>query len=1225
MQITAAGVYITSLGNITLDADDIPDVDGGSLSLNATGILSIAVTGGTNTRAIIFLTGATINLTGGNSGLPVTLQLSLQEVSTFIAGAGGFNAPFVDILTAGAELNITSGGDIIAHSITFTDFYARGSVNAAGAISITTELGTGTVTAGTSIDVGGSIFAAVIDAGTTITAGGDIQASYVTAGGNISANITRIQTIIAPTGILSVADQIRPSVFSTDPMFPEQGAKAPHDYTVDSIIAPNGIDFSGNQFGGINGYSSGGILTINATTILFNLAGGIGGANFNGADAGTLGFDSEVFTTVGGDGGTFIVNATGNITTVLGADITATTGLNESGDLGFNGNGGNVTLNSTAGTVTVDSLIQVSSNDPDPDGPEPIRRSASGGNITLHSGLTTGLGISIGGNAQLLSLLGDSAPGPGGTITLTTDGADIHMGEIPGALLQADHGTIDIHQTAEGSEDTSLIEIYNTILSAETISIASSGDLELGLEGSVSIDGITISLTAANDLTMEDFFNAATAVDSSGDVTISAGNAIDVFGDLSIERFNGGRSTGLNITIDAGTDLTVGGGLYLVADLFGLDAGGNISVTAGGDISIGDDLTAYAVEMFPALVAGVGGGSPGLNAAEEVDLGVVTVHADGTITVGGTLNVLGEVSAGGAITAGTLASNNVSSDTSINALDGGITRFSFSGSNPLDILHTLSAPVVTSTDGINFDGVAANGDFSMATDGGHLVINADSLSFGFIGVGGVSPLGLFPGDIVGPVTFNGGDGSGVFNFDPADGGTFTVNTTGAITVYSDIEATTGHFPAAPSATPAGFGGTVNLNSTTGTVTVNSRIEVSSAEPSSTMAPFRQSASGGNISITSGKTDGVAIDIGTGARLLSLLDQFATGPGGTITISATGDDSSIEIDNANGDPGEITADYGTIDINHQGNNGIINIANANMHADIVKIEVLGADGTLNIGGGMISADSMLRLYAAGSNGSINFTADVTLSGGSIAAVIAANTVTILNGVTVTISGSIPAMVYATIANYDMASGGNGFGGTFGGAGATTQSFPPGGPVVAGSPASVGNTGTSAALVSNLSQSSRPSFVSRGVALAAASPVAEGFDTPQPTGRKRIAAASGMSRTHRFAGANQTSTARTNAAFNTNNSAQLLSLLETAPESGTKIRFTPKQRLRNQKIASDRTSDGDRRPAGNSPEPSEARTGQNPARPDVGLAVEANNQVANGTGPVPMGRSANVANY
>jgi len=40
-----------------------------------------------------------------------------------------------------------------------------------------------------------------------------------------------------------------------DPMFPEQGAKAPHLYTIDSIISPNGIDFSGNQFGGINGYS----------------------------------------------------------------------------------------------------------------------------------------------------------------------------------------------------------------------------------------------------------------------------------------------------------------------------------------------------------------------------------------------------------------------------------------------------------------------------------------------------------------------------------------------------------------------------------------------------------------------------------------------------------------------------------------------------------------------------------------------------------------------------------------------------------------------------------------------------------------------------------------------------------------------------------------------------------------------------------------------------------
>ena len=51
---------------------------------------------------------------------------------------------------------------------------------------------------------------------------------------------------------------------------------------------------------------------------------------------------------------------------------------------------------------------------------------------------------------------------------------------------------------------------------------------------------------------------------------------------------------------------------------------------------------------------------------------------------------------------------------------------------------------------------------------------------------------------------------------------------------------------------------------------------------------------------------------------------------------------------------------------------------NLHADIVKIGVFGDNGTLTIGGGMISANTLLKLYAPGSNGIIDFVANVTLN-------------------------------------------------------------------------------------------------------------------------------------------------------------------------------------------------------------------------------------------------------
>ncbi|MEY2488022.1 MAG: hypothetical protein QOH39_3670, partial [Verrucomicrobiota bacterium] len=122
------------------------------------------------------------------------------------------------------------------------------------------------------------------------------------------------------------------------------------------------------------------------------------------------------------------------------------------------------------------------------------------------------------------------------------------------------------------------------------------------------------------------------------------------------------------------------------------------------------------------------------------------------------------------------------------------------------------------------------------------------------------------------------------------------------------------------------------------------------------------------------------------------------------------------------------------------NGAITFTNANLHADIVKVGVFGDNGTLTIGGGMISADTLLRLYAPGSNGVIDFVANVTLSSQGVAVVIAANTVKIDDNVHVTIGGSVAALVYTNNPNYSIDNGGNNSAanaGRFIGAGATTN--------------------------------------------------------------------------------------------------------------------------------------------------------------------------------------------
>jgi hypothetical protein len=116
------------------------------------------------------------------------------------------------------------------------------------------------------------------------------------------------------------------------------------------------------------------------------------------------------------------------------------------------------------------------------------------------------------------------------------------------------------------------------------------------------------------------------------------------------------------------------------------------------------------------------------------------------------------------------------------------------------------------------------------------------------------------------------------------------------------------------------------------------------------------------------------------------------------------------------------------------NGAITFNNASAHADILKAGVFGANGVLNIGGGTLSGDTTLKLYAPGSNGELNFVSNVTL-GGNSAKILAANSVTIFNNVVVTIGGKAPADVYTDNANYSEKWGGNGTTtGTFAGAGA-----------------------------------------------------------------------------------------------------------------------------------------------------------------------------------------------
>ena len=120
-------------------------------------------------------------------------------------------------------------------------------------------------------------------------------------------------------------------------------------------------------------------------------------------------------------------------------------------------------------------------------------------------------------------------------------------------------------------------------------------------------------------------------------------------------------------------------------------------------------------------------------------------------------------------------------------------------------------------------------------------------------------------------------------------------------------------------------------------------------------------------------------------------------------------------------------------------GSMTFNNVNVAANALHLGALGEGGVLNIGGGTLSAEATLKLYAGGLGGQLNFVANVTLSGNSTKYLVA-DTITIFNGVTVTINGPAEAIVYTNNANYS-GSGGNGSTtGTFGGTGALAPQSP-----------------------------------------------------------------------------------------------------------------------------------------------------------------------------------------
>lgn len=633
-----------------------------------------------------------------------------------------------------------------------------------------------------------------------------------------------------------------------------------------------------------------------------------------------------------------------------------------------------------------------------------------------------GITFNLAGENNNVALVGNTG--------ITNTAGSINLSGVKDILFATKSGNITLDSTLSFTtavgDKPNLVQFYvrsGDVNIGSNFTLANS-TLQFAAENNAILSGGTITaknVEVTGLLTLQ-FDDNATVSDlfqlNGGDVELGGvvtGHHGFIYG--SSATINGSFS-GESLTANVTGNFTLNGGVSLITGnrQFQVTAGGTATIngTVTGNLNITSNDMVFGTDLTigPAFKGELTATSGDINAAGHTLSGfdqillnsgnftVGTLTSTKTVSVGGTL-------AGNSITADTITANALQVDnlTANKTLTVNTANLAPYTTNTI----TINAPTLNLVAGANLNG--ANGTPSLTPgNASNLAITTGSYTV-------ASNFNLNGGDAYPSANDLGGNGGQLDLTSNAGGGGLTVN--------APISATTGLN--SKNGTDGGNGGTVNLNSSN-TITLNNKIEVSSNGVSN---PRRRSASGGHINIKSTATGGTAINVSSSAQLLALLNASAPGPGGSIKFTSAGGAINMS--------GTVQADRGTIEITNNGGGGPggqVNLTNATLLADTIKVGALAPNGTLNIGGGSISADTMLKLYAGGSNGTIDFVNDVTL-GGNSAKIIAANTVIINNGKIVTILGPSAADVFTNHANFTGFGGNGSTTGTFAGKGAVTH--------------------------------------------------------------------------------------------------------------------------------------------------------------------------------------------
>jgi FecR protein len=642
-----------------------------------------------------------------------------------------------------------------------------------------------------------------------------------------------------------------------------------------------------------------------------------------------------------------------------------------------------------------------------------------------NNGVGSGVGGSIGGNAAVNVNIDNSVSSGRAAFFQIVNESDVT--ESPGGSIGGD-ATVDVSlgsftSSSDVDPNALVVQIDNrggSLGGNATINFAALGNVDGqgnvlfqifnfddGVSGGGTIGGSAILNVIANDITTSSLFNGI--FNSRGSIGSDANATFNLTGDLtsqasaefSILNNNDGSGSGGG---------TIGGNATVTVDL------GNI--TSSGPSGVDSN----------ALVAQIDnrGGDIGANA-------IVNFAATGNVNAEGNvfLQILN-------FDDGASGSGTINGDAILNVSAANFSSASFLYS-PID--NSRGGSIMGSAN-LAF---VLTGDLATQTDADLEIQNANYNGINGGAIGGDAILNFTAGgDINAP-------GNAIFRISNDDAGNGTGG--GMIAENAEVNVSATNISAGILDDHiANQGGSIGLNAN---VTLNLTGSLTTqADAFIQILNFDDGSGSGAGTIGSDATITLNATNITANSLFTQIDNTGGSIGGTaaidLNVSGTAtvtSDATIEILGSDGAASAaININGGSYDAGGTflaliDGNGAITFNNASAHADVLKVGALGNNGTLTIGGGTLSGDTTLKLYAGGSNGSIDFVANVSLRSLNDVAIIAANTVTIENGVVVTTSGidGVAASVFTNVPNYT-GSGGNGTKtGMFAGDGAVTNPF------------------------------------------------------------------------------------------------------------------------------------------------------------------------------------------